>query len=84
MIYKFNDEVYETESKALDAVYKYAEETFDDFIDDVYGDVELCGHTYNSSYVLKFFDNWQHDIMLDDYSYMLSEEIEELEEAADE
>jgi hypothetical protein len=35
---------------------KYTEDTYMDMLDDIYGDVEICGMTYNAGYALKELD----------------------------
>lgn len=35
---------------------KYTEDDYDDMLDECYGDVDICGITFNSSYALKELD----------------------------
>lgn len=62
-----------------------SEEQFDEFLDDCYGDVEVCGFTYNASYALKELDPTAYRCAKSDYesNYDL-DDCEEYQEMADE
>ena len=47
----------------------------DDLIDDYYGDVEICGNKYPSSFALKLTDEVIYDEMRDEICEMKIEEI---------
>lgn len=47
------------------------EKKFEEYLSDVYGDVDICGLTYDSAYALKNLDETAYDVR---YSDWLSEE----------
>ena len=74
--------------------YESSEDEYDSHLDDVYGEVEICGSTYSASYALKNLDptayrcaKVDHDssIDLDDLPEYkaLTDELEELENQRD-
>ena len=80
MKYLFNDTVYENYSDLEDAMNDYASDTYDDFLDDIYGEVNICGYEYYSSYVWKQIDSIAYDCGFDDYLNMLFEDVVEIED----
>ncbi len=79
VFYKFNEEIYETREEAEEAVYCYAEETFDDVLD-MEDDVVVCGLSYSPSIVLKRVDEVAYRCYLHDYADSLMCDVEEIEE----
>ena len=77
IIYQFNGETYETREEAEEAVYCYAEETFDDVLD-MEEDVVVCGLSYSPSIVLKRVDEVAYRCYLHDYADSLMYDIEEI------
>ena len=59
------------------------EEMFDEFLDDVFPEVELLGYSYNYSTVLKRTDEVAYRIALNDYIDSL-DEIDEIVDEMDE
>ena len=68
---------------------------YDDMLDDVYGDIEICGYSYSASVALKRIDPIAYDVGFSDYcgnidlddvqEYReLTEELEALREELDE
>lgn len=71
--------------------YESTESDYDSFLDECYGDIEVCGNTYSASYALKELDptayrcgkvDYDSEKDLDDVpEYVtLQEELEELED----
>ena len=83
MKYEFNCEVYETEQEVQDAVREYAEDNFDNFIDEMYGEIEICGLSYYASNALKRVDEVAYRCGICDYEDMLQEDINEIEDDED-
>ena len=77
--FKFKKETYTTLSDVENAVDRYAEETFDDFLDDNWGEIDVCGLTYRPSVILKNTDPIAYRCSIADYSSYLFEEVEEVE-----
>ena len=67
--------------------YSLTEAEFDDYLDELYGEVKVCGMTYSASYILKECDPVTYRCMKSDYesNYDLdacleyTEMVEELE-----
>ena len=55
--------------------YEMTDEQYDELLDEIYGDVEVCGNTYNASYALKELDPIAYRVGKSDYesSYDLDE-----------
>ena len=64
------------ESEIPDIVYEtLSTSVIDDTIDDIYGDVEICGNKYPASVALKSTDGIVYDEMRDEICEMKIEEI---------
>ena len=64
------------ESDIPDIVYEtLSTSVIDDTIDDIYGDVEICGNKYPASVALKSTDGIVYDEMRDEICEMKIEEI---------
>ena len=64
------------ESEISDIVYeKLPTSVIDDTIDDIYGDVEICGNKYPTSVALKSTDGIVYDEMKNEVCEMKIEEI---------
>ncbi len=74
--------------------YEAPEGEYETMLDECYGDIEICGHTYSASHALKMVDPTAYDCGKSDYdsSYDysatveyqdLTEELEELESRRD-
>lgn len=48
---------------------------FDDYLDEVYGEIEICGVTYYSSLVLKEVDETAYNVYKNDYKNSLHSDI---------
>ena len=79
IIYQFNGEIYETREDAENAVYDYAEDTYDEVLD-MDGDIIICGLSYSPSIALKRVDEVAYRCYLHDYADSLMCDIEEIEE----
>ncbi len=77
-MFKFKDNIYNTEAELEDALYDYADKTFDDYLNTEFGKVELADRWYDTSEVLKAFRIGRYKTMLADYFYSLYDEVEEL------
>lgn len=77
-MFKFKGNIYNTEAELEDAVYDYAERTFDDYLDSEYGQVNLMDDWYNTSEVLKKLKIGKYKWLLSDYYYSLFDEVEEI------
>ncbi len=78
--YLIDDKVFETEKEVLDYVLSeddIDESGYDDELDEIYGEVEICGYTYSSSYALKEVDPTAYRCGLADWR---SEKLDELQE----
>ena len=55
--------------------YEMTDEQYGELLDEIYGDVEVCGNTYNASYALKELDPIAYRVGKSDYesSYDLDE-----------
>lgn len=42
-------------------IEEYTEKDYDDMLDDCYGEINICGLMYSSSYVLKIMDSIRYD-----------------------
>lgn len=64
------------ESEIPDIVYEtLSTSVIDDTIDEIYGDVEICGNKYPASIALKSTDGIVYDEMKDEICEMKAEEI---------
>ena len=48
-------------------VEKYSEDDYCDMLDEIYGDCDVCGHSMQSSYILREMDNVAYRCGLNDY-----------------
>lgn len=80
MKYEFDGEVYESEREVEEALYDYAVEHFDEYLNDLYGDVDICGCNYSASYALQEVDPAKYRCDLADYSDELWAMVDEIEE----
>ena len=71
--------IYETREEAENAVYDYAEDTYDEVLD-MDGDIIICGLSYSPSIALKRVDEVAYRCYLHDYADSLMCDIEEIEE----
>jgi len=57
--WEIDDNIFNNESSAKQYIINnfYLDELFDDYLNEVYGEVEICGYTYNSASALKEIDN---------------------------
>lgn len=60
---KINDKQKEIDSFE----YSCSDDEYDQMLDEVYGDVEICGYTYSSSRALKLLDEIAYDCGKSDY-----------------
>lgn len=83
MNYYINNEKvskYEFEETLLDVIVEHCEDEFDTMLDEVHGEINLVGLTYNTSYVLKEIDPIAYKISFDEYvDYNYQERMYELE-----
>lgn len=82
--YEFNGEVYNTKVEAEEAVYSYAEEHYDEMLDEIYEKVKICGLSYSASIALYRVDPIAYRVGIDDYADSLYGDIEEVEAEEDE
>jgi len=62
-----------------------SESEYDDFLNDCYEEVEICGNTYSPAYALKMVDETAYNVGKSDYEDSLEkEENEEYKELAEE
>ena len=94
MTIKTKIQALKNELNNLDPSDCFSHEEYDDFLNDVYGVVEVCGHSYAASYALKRLDRIAYDCgfndWLDDQDITeterykeLAREIAELEDEGD-
>lgn len=76
-IYKFLGDEFTSRVDAENAVENYADEHYDEWLDEIYGDVEICGLTYSSSYALKEIDPIAYRVGVSDFADSLYDDIEE-------
>lgn len=79
MKYQFADKILDTYEDALLAMNEYAFLTADQLIDDIYGEVEICGHNYRTSVIYKRVDPIAYALTLANYADSLKGEILEIE-----
>ena len=77
-MFKFQGKTYKTENELEEALYDYADRTFDDYLNTEFGKVELADRWYDTSEVLKAFKIGRYKTMLADYFYSLYDEVEEI------
>lgn len=72
-----NEEVskYEFEDTLLDVIAENCEDDFDTMLDEVHGEIELVGITYNTSYVLREVDPIAYKLAFDEYVNFTFEEM---------
>ena len=80
MIYRFNDEVFKTREEVESAIEKFADENYDEMLDDCYPEAEICGHKYLPSIALKEVDPIAYRCGIGDYENWLWEDVEEIDE----
>ena len=83
-IYTFRGHKYATYEDAIRNVTGMAWECFDDYLDDVFEDINICGLLYRPSIALKKVDEIAYREAFLEYSSLFEEEIEELEIEEDE
>ena len=80
MKYKFFEEVFENREELDEAIRNYAEENYDNFLDECYESVNICGYEYSPSHVLPVWDPIAYRCGIDDYENFLRSEVEEIDE----
>ena len=68
--------ISEVEEAYDEAIY-YAHTTFDDYLDECYGEVHIGNSYYPTSYVIKRINDTDYRMLLCDYEYRIVEEITE-------
>lgn len=79
-MFKFNDEVFENRKELDEAIRTYAEENYDDFLDECYEPVNICGYEHSPSSVLPVWDPIAYRCGVADYEAFLHSEVEEIDE----
>jgi len=82
-MFKFNNKVFKTREEVEDEVRSYAEETYDDMLDDCYPEVNICGFTYSASRAWESVDSIAYRCGFSDYENWLYDDIEEIEDEED-
>lgn len=76
--YLFNGEEFETREEAEEYIIeKYAPETYEDYLNEMYPETTIAGHNYSTSHALKEIDPIAYRCGLSDYASALFCEIEE-------
>lgn len=75
-VFKFQGETYSAD-EINDAISKYADETYDDWLDEINGDVDICGIKYSASYAFQKVDPIAYNVGASDYESFLWDEVEE-------
>ena len=70
---------FDTLDEARDAVFSFAKDTLDYYMDECYGQVCVFGKTYRTSYALKKISEEDYRIALNNYINSLLNEIKEIE-----
>lgn len=83
MKFRFNDEIFETRLEAEEEARCFAEETFDDVLDEHYPEVSVCGTTFPVSMVLKLNET-EYNMRLFDYQDSMCRNIEEVDDEDEE
>ena len=82
---RLKEQIKETEDKInnFDPSEYVSDDTYADFLDDIYGQVDICGYKYYASYALSQLDEIAYDCGFSDYCNSLQnsdfEEFKELE-----
>ena len=76
-VYRFMGEEYDTLEDAEAAVESYAEDSYDDMLSEVYGEIDICGIEYDAATAFYRVDPIAYNVGLSDYSSSLYGEIEE-------
>ena len=83
----FNGDTYDSSEEATDAVYAFAHDTFDEYLDECFEEIHIGSLTYTPSHVLKKTDPIAYRCMLSDYEnclgYDIKEELEDDDEDED-
>ena len=67
-VYVFNGKHYESEEDVREAVeLRYGEDSFDEFLDALYGSVEIVSMNFNASRILRELDPIAYRCAYDDY-----------------
>lgn len=67
----FNGDTYDSSEEATDAVYAFAHDTFDEYLDECFEEIHIGSLTYTPSHVLKKTDPIAYRCMLSDYENCL-------------
>ena len=79
--YIFDNKTYYDDSELEEAICDYARKTYDKYLDENYGDVNICGVNYSSSLALKKVDQVAYYMGRNTYEYLLSDAVEEIDES---
>ena len=83
-IYTFRGRNYPTYGDVEDLIINEAREGFDEYLDDNFEEINICGLLYRPSVALKRVDEIAYNEMFWDYADMFVKEIEEREVDAEE
>ena len=83
--------IYAKQAEIRNFSYESTDEEYDSYLDECYGDIDVCGSTFSASYALKNLDPTAYRCGKSDYEgtkdldevpeyIALTEELEELEE----
>lgn len=76
-VFEFHGETYSAD-EINDAISKYADETYDEWLDEINGDVDICGIKYSASYAFQKVDPIAYNVGAFDYESFLWDEVEEM------
>lgn len=87
---KVKQAIYEKQREIRNFSYESSEDEYDSYLDECYGDIDVCGSIYSASYALKELDPTAYRCGKSDYDSekdlddvpeyaTLTEELEELE-----
>lgn len=77
--YIWNDEEYTDRDELEDAIREYAEDSYDDMLNDVYGDIDVCGYSYCAADAFYRIDPIAYECGCNDYESSLWDDVEEVE-----
>lgn len=79
--YYYDNEYFDTRKDAEEYIDdNISEEAYDEFLDEVYGDVNFGNLSYSASYVFKKIDPIAYNCGMSDWSSTLYDDIEEIED----
>ena len=73
-VFEFHGETYSAD-EINDAISNYADETYDDWLDEINGDVDICGIKYSASYAFQKVDPIAYNVGASDYESFLWDEV---------